>query len=70
MICEIVGFEGELTWDASKPDGTPRKLLDISKIRSLGWKPTISLREGIAQTYEWFLRNHAAEGRASARPGS
>lgn len=57
MICDVVGFEGALTWDASKPDGTPRKLLDISKIESLGWEPTISLREGIAQTYEWF-RNH------------
>ncbi len=54
LICEVVGFEGELTWDASKPDGTPRKLLDISKIKSLGWEPTIPLREGIAQTYEWF----------------
>lgn len=57
LICEIVGFEGELTWDANKPDGTPRKLLDISKIRSLGWSPQISLREGIARTYDWFQRN-------------
>ncbi len=54
LICDVVGFKGELTWDASKPDGTPRKLLDISKIESLGWKPTISLREGIARTYDWF----------------
>jgi GDP-L-fucose synthase len=54
LICDVVGFEGELTFDSSKPDGTPRKLLDISKIRSLGWQPTIPLREGIAQTYEWF----------------
>ena len=58
LICDVVGFEGELTWDASKPDGTPRKLLDISKIESLGWKPTISLREGIARTYEWFKAQH------------
>ena len=57
LICEIVGFEGELTWDANKPDGTPQKLLDISKIRRLGWSPSISLRQGIAQTYEWFLKN-------------
>jgi GDP-L-fucose synthase len=56
MICEVVGFEGELTWDPSKPDGTPRKLLDISKIESLGWQPTIPLREGIAQTYEWYRK--------------
>ncbi len=54
MISEIVGFEGRLTWDASKPDGTPRKLLDTSKIESLGWKPTIALRDGIAQTYDWY----------------
>jgi GDP-L-fucose synthase len=59
LICEIVGFKGELTWDANKPDGTPRKLLDISKIRRLGWSPSISLREGIARTYEWFLKNEA-----------
>jgi GDP-L-fucose synthase len=54
LICDVVGFSGELTWDATQPDGTPRKLLDISKIRSLGWAPTISLRDGVAQTYEWF----------------
>jgi GDP-L-fucose synthase len=59
LICEIVGFKGELTWDANKPDGTPRKLLDISKIRRLGWSPSVSLREGIARTYEWFLKNEA-----------
>jgi GDP-L-fucose synthase len=59
LICEIVGFTGRLTWDASKPDGTPRKLLDVSKIRNLGWRPTISLRDGIASTYEWFLKNSA-----------
>jgi GDP-L-fucose synthase len=57
LICEVVGFEGDLAWDKSKPDGTPRKLLDISKIESLGWKPKIPLREGIAQTYDWFLQN-------------
>jgi GDP-L-fucose synthase len=54
LICEVVGFRGEITWDESKPDGTPRKLLDISKIGSLGWKSTIPLREGIARTYDWF----------------
>jgi GDP-L-fucose synthase len=57
LICEIVGFEGDLAWDATKPDGTPRKLLDITKLRNLGWRPMISLREGIAQTYDWFLAN-------------
>ncbi len=54
LICEVVGFEGDLTFDPGKPDGTPRKLLDISKIKSLGWKPTIPLRDGIAQTYAWY----------------
>jgi GDP-L-fucose synthase len=56
-MCDVVGFDGELAWDSSKPDGTPRKLLDISKLRALGWKPTITLRDGIAQTYQWFLTN-------------
>ena len=59
LICDVVGFEGELTWDKTKPDGTPRKLLDVSKLCALGWKATISLREGIAQTYDWFLKNVA-----------
>jgi GDP-L-fucose synthase len=57
LICDVVGFDGELVWDKTKPDGTPRKLLDVSKIRALGWQPTIALREGIAQTYDWFLAN-------------
>jgi GDP-L-fucose synthase len=60
LICDVVGFEGELAWDTTKPDGTPRKLLDITKLRNLGWQPTIPLREGIAQTYDWFLKNEAA----------
>ena len=59
LICDVVGFEGNLAWDTTKPDGTPRKLLDITKLRNLGWQPTISLREGIAQTYDWFLKNVA-----------
>src|ERR1700736_4772447 len=57
LICEVVGFDGKLAWDTTKPDGTPRKLLDVSKLRKLGWSPTISLRDGIARTYEWFLKN-------------
>ncbi len=59
LICDVVGFNGELVWDATKPDGTPRKLLDITKIRALSWQPTIPLRQGIAQTYDWFLANRA-----------
>jgi GDP-L-fucose synthase len=57
LICEVVGFDGELAWDTSKPDGTPRKLLDVSKLCALGWQPAISLRDGIARTYEWFRAN-------------
>lgn len=59
LICELVGFEGALSWDASKPDGTPQKLLNVSKLRALGWEPKISLRDGIAVTYRWFLKNCA-----------
>src|SRR6184192_4758453 len=58
LICDVVGFDGQLNWDATKPDGTPRKLLDVTKVRSLGWRPSIPLREGITQTYEWFLANY------------
>src|SRR6267143_1416596 len=59
LICDVVGFKGELSWDATKPEGTPRKLLDITKLRALGWEPSIPLRDGIARTYEWFLANYA-----------
>jgi GDP-L-fucose synthase len=57
LICEIVGFEGELVFDTEKPDGTPRKLLDSTAAFQMGWKPRISLRDGIASTYAWFLNN-------------
>jgi GDP-L-fucose synthase len=59
LIKDIVGFSGEIAWDASKPDGTPRKLLDVSRITDLGWRPTIPLRDGIASTYGWY-RGHLA----------
>jgi GDP-L-fucose synthase len=55
-ICEVIGFTGTLKFDVSKPDGTPRKLLDTSRISSLGWKPSIGLREGIASTYGWYVK--------------
>jgi GDP-L-fucose synthase len=57
----IVGFEGRLVFDTSKPDGTPRKLIDSSRINGLGWKPRIGLDEGISSTYRWFLETHASE---------
>ncbi len=56
LVKEIVGFEGEIKHDLSKPDGTPRKLLDVSKIKALGWKPRVSLEEGIKRTYEWYVK--------------
>ena len=55
MVCEVVGFDGELEFDSSKPDGTPRKLLDSSRINTLGWKPPFGLKEGIANAYDDFL---------------
>lgn len=60
LVREIVGYEGELAFDSSKPDGTPRKLMDVSQINSLGWKARISLRDGIQSTYDWFLANAEA----------
>ena len=63
-ICEVVGFKGALTFDTTKPDGTPRKLMDSTRLLSLGWKPRIALRDGIRQTYEWYLRE--GPGRSSA----
>jgi GDP-L-fucose synthase len=56
LICRIVGYKGRLVFDASKPDGTPRKLLDVSRLQNLGWRPRINLEEGIAQVYQWFLK--------------
>src|SRR5882762_5589638 len=61
LICDVVGFDGELAWDTTKPDGTPRRLLDVTKLRALGWKPAIPLRDGIARTYEWFRANCAQQ---------
>jgi GDP-L-fucose synthase len=54
IISDVVGYDGEVVWDELKPNGTPRKVLNIDKIKSLGWKPKISLREGIEKTYEWY----------------
>ncbi len=56
-ICKIVGFKGELKFDSSMPDGTPRKMMDSSKLLNLGWKPKTSLEEGIKKTYDWYLKN-------------
>ncbi|MEO0961447.1 MAG: GDP-L-fucose synthase [Pseudomonadota bacterium] len=56
-MCEVVGFEGDLVFDASKPDGTPRKLMDSSLLQGMGWSPKVQLKQGIARTYEWYLDN-------------
>ena len=56
-VKRAVGFGGKIRWDTSKPDGTPRKLLDVTKIRGMGWKPKVSMEEGISLAYEWFLKN-------------
>lgn len=56
-VAEVVGFEGEIQFDASKPDGTPRKLLDTDRLGSLGWRANVGLEEGLKSTYDWFLEN-------------
>jgi GDP-L-fucose synthase len=57
LIKEVVGFDGEIRFNPDKPDGTPRKLLDVSRIKSLGWQPSIPLREGLESTYRWYVEN-------------
>lgn len=64
VVAKSAGFTGEIEWDASKPDGTPRKVLDVSRIRALGWKPTITLEEGVASTIAWYK---AASARGEVR---
>lgn len=56
-IQKIVGHKGDIIWDSEKPDGTPRKLLDVSKLKSVGWKYAVDLEDGVARTYQWFLQN-------------
>jgi GDP-L-fucose synthase len=58
LVCEIVGYRGKIVCDSSKPDGTPRKLMSIAKIRGLGWAPKIALRDGVEDTYRWYLEHH------------
>jgi GDP-L-fucose synthase len=57
LIRDVVGFKGEIAWDDSRPDGTPRKLLDSSRINALGWGPKVTLEQGLASTYEWYVAN-------------
>jgi len=62
MVKEIIGFKGELKFDSTKPDGTPRKLLDVTKLHELGWKDKVDLKNGIKMTYEWY-KNFVVEER-------
>ena len=57
IIQKVIGHQGEIVWDSSKPDGTPRKLLDVSKMREMGWEYKTDLQQGIEKTYAWFLEN-------------
>ncbi len=57
LMCDVIGFSGELVFDSSMPDGAPRKLLNIERLKDLGWTPKISLKQGLETTYEWFLEN-------------
>jgi GDP-L-fucose synthase len=60
-VCDVVGFEGNLAFDTTKPDGTPRKLLDVRILFEMGWRPTINLREGIRDAYDWFIKSRSAD---------
>jgi GDP-L-fucose synthase len=60
LVCEVVGFKGHISHDLTKPDGTPRKLMSAEKLRDMGWAPQISLKQGIIETYQWFLEHCAA----------
>jgi GDP-L-fucose synthase len=65
-VARVVGYRGAVEWDASRPDGTPRKLLDSSKVRATGWAPRIPLEEGIAATYQWYRENLSTLSRAAS----
>ncbi|MBA3741952.1 GDP-L-fucose synthase [Sporichthya sp.] len=67
-VADVVGFEGDLVWDTTKPDGTPRKLLNTSRINALGWRPEIELRDGLKSTYEWFVENMSCAATLTSRP--
>ena len=63
-VCSVVGFEGDVVTSPDKPDGTPRKLMSADKLRAMGWSPSITLRDGIASTYQWYLDNVVVSGSA------
>ena len=57
IIAEVIGYEGNINWDKSKPDGTPKKLMDVTKLKKEGWNYSIDLKDGIKQTYKWYINN-------------
>ena len=62
-VARVTGFSGNLVWDSSKPDGTPRKLMDVSRLAALGWRSSIGLEAGLSDAYQWFVANYRPEGR-------
>ena len=58
VIAEVIGYSGEIYWDTSKPNGTPRKVMNVDKLLGLGWKPKVDIVEGLTKTYEWFKENY------------
>ena len=60
LICEIVGFSGDIAFDTTKPDGTPRKMLNVDRLRALGWRSSITLRDGLSETYRWYVESGGA----------
>jgi len=69
LVARIVGYSGRVVFDHSHPDGTPRKLLDVSRLTTLGWRRQIALEQGIASTYDWFRKNWADKDQRSRRIG-
>jgi GDP-L-fucose synthase len=61
LVCEAVGYQGALRFDTSRPDGTPRKVVDVSRLEALGWTAKTSLKDGLALTYRWFLEHVASQ---------
>jgi GDP-L-fucose synthase len=70
LIMSVIDYRGRLLFDSTKPDGTPRKLLDVTRLAGLGWRPKIPLRQGIEQTYRWFREQSGARNSQSQRPRS
>lgn len=66
LMCRVIGYRGELAFDTSKPDGTPRKVMDVSRLRGMGWQAGTSLEDGLANTYRWYVNHHLAGLRAIA----